>query len=72
MVEAGMSPADAIRSATSWAAELVGIGSEAGGLTVGRRADIIAVPGDPLRDVRTLERVEFVMKAGRVYLSPER
>ncbi len=72
MVEAGMSPADAIRSATSWAAELLGIGSEAGDLTVGRRADIIAVSGDPLRDVRTLERVEFVMKAGRVYLSPER
>ena len=43
-----------------------------GGLTVGRRADIIAVSGDPLRDVRTLERVEFVMKAGRVYLSPGR
>jgi imidazolonepropionase-like amidohydrolase len=72
MVDAGMSPADAIRSATSWAAELLGIGGEAGTLAVGRRADIIAVSGDPLGDVRVLERVEFVMKAGRVFVSPKR
>ena len=72
MVDAGMSPADAIRSATSWAAELLGIGDEAGSLTAGRRADIIAVSGDPLRDVRVLERVEFVMKAGTVHLLPGR
>jgi imidazolonepropionase-like amidohydrolase len=72
MVDAGMSPADAIRSATSWAAELLGIGGEAGTLAVARRADIIAVSGDPLGDVRVLERVEFVMKGGTVYVSPER
>lgn len=72
MVDAGMSPADAIRSATSWAAELLGIGDEVGVLAVGRRADIIAVSGDPLQDVRTLETVAFVMRGGTVHVSPSR
>ena len=70
--QAGMSPADAIRSATSWAAELLGIGDEVGVLAVGRRADIIAVSGDPLRDVRALEMVAFVMRRGTVHVSPSR
>jgi imidazolonepropionase-like amidohydrolase len=66
-VELGMSPADALRTATSTNAELLGLAAEVGALEVGKRADIIAVPGDPLRDIRSVERVFFVMKDGRVY-----
>jgi imidazolonepropionase-like amidohydrolase len=66
-VELGMSPADALRTATSVDAELLGLGSEVGSLEAGRRADVIAVPGDPLRDITAVQRVFFVMKDGRVY-----
>jgi imidazolonepropionase-like amidohydrolase len=67
MVDAGMTPLDALRSATLWAAELSGIEKEAGTLEVGKRADLIAVEGDPLEDVSVLEDVRFVMKGGVVY-----
>lgn len=67
MVEYGMKPAEAIRSATMNAAELMGLGSQTGVIEVERLADIIAVEGDPLSDVRALERVRFVMKDGHVY-----
>jgi imidazolonepropionase-like amidohydrolase len=66
-VELGMSPADALRTATSVDAELLGLGSEVGSLEAGRRADVIAVPGDPLRDITSVQRVFFVMKDGRIY-----
>jgi imidazolonepropionase-like amidohydrolase len=66
LVGAGLSPLEAIRAATINAAEALGIGSEAGTIETGRVADIIAVTGDPLMDVRLLERVQFVMKAGQV------
>ncbi|TFI58897.1 amidohydrolase family protein [Sphingomonas parva] len=62
---AGMSPAEAITSATTAAAHLLGLDSEIGRIAPGYSADIIAVSGDPLRDVRTLEKVEFVMVRGR-------
>jgi len=68
MVEAGMSPADALRTATLNAAELLGIEDHAGRLEAGYWADIIAVPGDPLESVDTLMDVRFVMKAGTVFL----
>jgi imidazolonepropionase-like amidohydrolase len=64
MVRYGMSPAQAIRAATLDAAELVGV--EAGAIEQGRLADLIAVEGDPLQDVRLLERVAVVIKGGTV------
>jgi imidazolonepropionase-like amidohydrolase len=65
-VEWGMTPLQAIRSATTLAAELLGWSDRVGSLAPGRYADMIAVSGNPLDDVRTLERVGWVMKGGRV------
>lgn len=70
MVAAGMRPADAIRSATIWAAELLGIEQDTGHLRVGARADLIAVTGDPLHDPSVLTQVQFVMQQGRVVRRP--
>jgi imidazolonepropionase-like amidohydrolase len=67
MTEYGMKPLDAIRSATVDAAELLGRGKEIGVVAKDAFADIIAVQGDPRADVKLLENVKFVMKAGRVY-----
>jgi imidazolonepropionase-like amidohydrolase len=64
MVEAGMTPADAIKAATVSAAELLDITDVAGSLAAGKSADVIAVDGDPLADVTELERVRFVMARG--------
>jgi len=69
MVEGGMAPMKAIHSATSVTAKLLGIEDETGTLEVGKQADLIAVPRDPLRDVTALQDVVFVMKGGRVYKS---
>jgi imidazolonepropionase-like amidohydrolase len=66
MVEWGMQPLDAIRAATLNAADLIGRSDKVGSLETGRYADLIAVDGDPLSDVRTLEKVKFVMKGGAV------
>ncbi|HTO99222.1 MAG TPA: amidohydrolase family protein [Myxococcales bacterium] len=66
MVRLGLSPAKAILAATAWAAELLDRQKEVGTVRAGRYADLIAVPGDPLQDVRVLERVPFVMKGGAV------
>jgi len=60
-----MSPADALRSATLRAAELLGV-DDRGEIAPGKLADLIAVSGDPLLDVRRLESVEWVMHGGRV------
>jgi imidazolonepropionase-like amidohydrolase len=67
MVDAGMTPADAILAATRNGADLIGDSADIGSVQAGRLADIIAVPGDPLADVRQLEHVAFVMKGGVVY-----
>ncbi|WP_029417198.1 amidohydrolase family protein [Brevundimonas bacteroides] len=67
MVQHGMTPATAIQAATVNAADLLGLGEEIGTLEPGRRADIIAVDGDPLSDVTVLKDVDFVMREGRVY-----
>jgi len=67
MVESGMPEADAIRSATLNAAELLGVSEHAGKLAPGYWADIIAVSTDPLEEISTLNDVRFVMKAGEVY-----
>jgi imidazolonepropionase-like amidohydrolase len=66
MVKFGMTPAQAIRSATSTAAELLGEKDLLGTIEAGKLADIVAVPGDPLSDATVLERVDFVMKGGVV------
>lgn len=65
-VERGMSPIDAVRTATTNAADLLGV-DDRGVLAPGLLADIIAVPGNPLEDIRVLEDVLFVMKGGEVY-----
>jgi imidazolonepropionase-like amidohydrolase len=66
MVRFGMTPLEAIRSATTVAAELMGWGDRVGSIVPGRFADLVAVDGDPLEDVATLERPSFVMKGGAV------
>jgi imidazolonepropionase-like amidohydrolase len=70
MVEAGMPPLEAIRSATLSAATLLDQSSNLGSVEPGFAADIVAVTGDPLRDISVLQQVKFVMKAGVVYKQP--
>ena len=65
----GATPMQAILSATRDAAALIGISRDAGSVTTGKWADIVAVEGNPLDDVRRLEKVTFVMKGGAVYKS---
>jgi imidazolonepropionase-like amidohydrolase len=67
MVRGGMTPMEAIISATSIAAEAIGAPEDVGSIQPGRYADIVAVSGDPLGDVTELQRVQFVMKGGVVY-----
>ena len=67
MVELGMTPMNAIRSATSVAAEMLGLPGQIGVVAKDAYADIVAVSGDPLRDTHELERVGFVMKDGAVF-----
>ncbi len=66
-VEFGMTPMQAIQSATSRAAELLGQRGELGVVAPGAHADLVAVAGNPLDDVHTLEKVQFVMKGGVVF-----
>ena len=67
MVKYGMTPMQAIQSATTNAADLLGHSKELGSIKPGKYADLVAVSGDPLSDIRVLENVEFVMKDGKVY-----
>ena len=67
MVEWGLTPMQAIQTATANAADLLGWADRVGSVQPGRFADIVAVGGDPLKDIRELERVRFVMKGGVVY-----
>jgi imidazolonepropionase-like amidohydrolase len=67
MVKYGMTPMQAIQAATSNAADLLGHSHEFGSIKPGKYADIVAVTGDPLTDIRLLENVQFVMKDGKVY-----
>jgi imidazolonepropionase-like amidohydrolase len=66
MVKLGLTPLQAIQAATINAADLLGWSGKVGTLDAGAWADIVAVDGDPLKDVTTLERVKFVMKGGEV------
>jgi len=67
MVENGMTPVQAIQAATTADADLLGVSAKLGSITKGKLADLIAVRGDPLQNVRLLEDVRFVMKEGRTY-----
>ncbi len=67
LVALGMRPVDALKSATSVVAELLGVSDRLGTLEAGKLADIIAVPGDPIEEIRQTERVFFVMKEGVTY-----
>ncbi|MDB4904009.1 MAG: amidohydrolase family protein [Mucilaginibacter sp.] len=67
MVEAGMPPMEAIKSATVNAADLLGISDKTGDISKGKFADIIAVDGNPLDDIKTMKNVSFVMKEGKIY-----
>jgi imidazolonepropionase-like amidohydrolase len=67
MVEYGMTPLQAIRSATSVAAENIGWGDRVGSIEKGKYADLVAVAGNPARDVTELEHVKFVMKGGQIF-----
>jgi len=75
MVEFGMSPMQAIQSATSRAAELLEMKGQIGVIAPGAYADVVAVAGDLLAEVKILENVGFVMKDGKVFkndLGPKR
>ena len=67
MVQNGMTPMQAIQSATVAGADLLGIADKVGSIKQGKLADLIAVRGDPLSNVRLLEDVRFVMKQGEIY-----
>jgi imidazolonepropionase-like amidohydrolase len=67
MVANGMTPTTAIQAATVHAADLLGLSDQVGSLEVGKRADLIAVEGDPLSDVTVLKSVGFVMRGGEVF-----
>lgn len=67
LVDHGMKPIDALKAATSVDAELFGISDRLGTLQAGKIADVVAVPGNPLEDIRVTEQVMFVMKEGKVF-----
>jgi imidazolonepropionase-like amidohydrolase len=66
----GMTPMQAIQSATKVAADLLGMSDQIGTIETGKLADIVAVPGNPLDDITAMQRVSFVMKNGIVYKKP--
>jgi imidazolonepropionase-like amidohydrolase len=67
MVEAGMKPMDAIKAGTIEGAKLLGAEKDLGTVEAGKFADLVAVPGDPLADIKLVRQVSFVMKGGVVY-----
>jgi imidazolonepropionase-like amidohydrolase len=70
LVEAGMTPMQALQAATRVNSELLGWQDDVGTVEIGKLADIVAVPGDPLRDLAVLENVSFVMLGGRPITLP--
>jgi imidazolonepropionase-like amidohydrolase len=67
MVEAGMPPMEAIKAATVNAADLLGMSDKIGSVSKGKFADIVAIDGDPLTDIKTMKNMAFVMKEGKIY-----
>jgi len=70
MVEGGMPPLETIRAATLYGATVMGVADRLGTVEAGKLADIVAVPGDPVRDITVMTRVSFVMKDGVIYRKP--
>jgi len=70
MVERGMTPLDAVRSATSVAARYMDLSDDVGAVAPGRYGDLIAVRGDPLADITALETIEVVIKGGLIFKRP--
>jgi imidazolonepropionase-like amidohydrolase len=70
LVDLGMNPIEALKAGTSYDAELLGVADRLGVLQVGKVADIVAVPGDPSKDIHLTQKVMFVMKEGVVYRRP--
>jgi imidazolonepropionase-like amidohydrolase len=68
MVKYGMDPFDALCSATSVSADLLGIAQQTGSIETGKLADIIGISGDPVTDISSVERIAFVMKEGKIYI----
>jgi imidazolonepropionase-like amidohydrolase len=66
MVKAGLTPTEALQTATTHGAKLLGLSRQIGSLEPGKAADIIAVSGDPTKDMHAMESVVFVMKAGKI------
>jgi len=66
MVDLGMKPVDALKAGTSSDADLLGLGGKIGTLEAGKLADVVAVPGDPIENIRQTEHVFFVMKEGAI------
>ncbi len=67
LVELGLTPMQAIQTATTSAAELIGQEDKLGSVQAGKYADVVAVSSDPLKDISVLENISFVMKGGVVY-----
>ena len=67
MVDLGMKPIDALKAGTSADADLLGLTDKIGTMEAGKLADIVAVPGDPVENIRQTEHVFFVMKEGAIY-----
>ena len=70
LVEAGMTPMQALVAATAWASECCGLEKEVGTVERGKLADLLVVDGDPLSDIKVLQdksRIKLVMKEGRIY-----
>ena len=67
MVAAGMSPMQAIQSATIEAARLLRVTDQLGSLEAGKLADLVAVPGNPVENISLMKQVSFVMKEGKIY-----
>jgi imidazolonepropionase-like amidohydrolase len=71
MVKYGMTPMQAIQSATTSAADLLGKSEILGSIAPGKYADIVATPDNPLDDIRAIEHITFVMKEGKIYKQPK-
>ena len=65
-MEAGVSPTDALRAATVWPAEFLGVSDRSGSIDVGKRADLVLLDANPLSDIRHTQRIRAVVLAGRL------